>query len=182
MHFRFIKTWFQSPKLCLSRFSVLVKRFNTFSCILTLIILQSAIIFVDNRKGNLTNSKSSYWFFFFSPFSCLEYDILENNTALVLTSLSWVCKTGNIFTLYVSKSGLYDITPYAFCIYIKSFVHHHIKAWLFLIKYNKSDIKSFPKFSVDVLQLMMVIYDKKISNYWSSWYLMVLDSKVWYGC
>lgn len=104
LHFRFIKTWFQSPKLCLSRFSVLVKRFNTFSCILTLIILQSAIIFVDNRKSNLTNSKSSYWFFFLkiSPFSCLEYDILENNTALVLTSLSWVCKTGNIFTLYVS--------------------------------------------------------------------------------
>lgn len=102
LHFRFIKTWFQSHKLCLSRFSVLVKRFNTFSCILTLIILQSAIIFVDNRKSNLTNSKSSYWFFFFSPFSCLEYDILENNTALVLTSLSWVCKTGNIFTLYVS--------------------------------------------------------------------------------
>lgn len=104
LHFCFIKTWFQSPKLCLSSFSVLVKRFNTFSCILTLIILQSAIIFVDNRKSNLTNSKSSYWFFFLkiSPFSCLEYDILENNTALVLTSLSWVCKTGNIFTLYVS--------------------------------------------------------------------------------
>lgn len=75
LHFCFIKTWFQSPKLCLSRFSVLVKRFNTFSCILTLIILQSAIIFVDNRKSNLTNSKSSYWFFFFKNQSFFLFGI-----------------------------------------------------------------------------------------------------------
>lgn len=104
-HFRFIKTWFQSHKLCLSRFSVLVKRFNTFSCILTLIILQSAIIIVDNRKRTISPIRSRVIHFFFlkiSLFSGLEYDILENYTTLVLASLSWVCETGNIFTLYVS--------------------------------------------------------------------------------
>lgn len=65
LHFRFIKTWFQSHKLCLSRFSVLVKRFNTFSCILTSIILQSAIIFVDNKTRTIWPIRSRVIDFFF---------------------------------------------------------------------------------------------------------------------